>query len=105
MKTNTAVWWSLVGAALPWLVEATIYGWWRAWGSPTGGDVLWYGVVALVPSFVLGFVIFAIASTLAGRHWRDGHLSSSSQAILALAGTILAADVWYLGSALYAATK
>jgi hypothetical protein len=100
MKTNAVAWWSLLGAGLPWLVEAAIYGWWRARGSPIGGDVLWYGVVALIPSFLLGCFICVIAFARAGRQWSEGHLSTSSKVLLGLAGVILAADVLYLGSAL-----
>jgi hypothetical protein len=81
---------ALAGAALPGLLVGSVYLWWIARGRPPGGDVLWFYVLGLVPSAVLGLALFA------GGLWaasRPPALTARESAVVALAWAVFALDL------------
>ncbi len=85
IRPTRAPWWALGGALLPAVLLGVVYAWWLARGKPSGGDVLWYAVLGIVPAIVVGTMTFVVALAACVRAGRAGRLHATGKALLSLA--------------------
>ena len=81
---------ALLGASLPWLLVGGSVLWWNLRGRPSGGDVLWYYVILMVPALLLGAIMVTVGFVRGKRARRKGALSDAGNTMLNLALAVCA---------------